>query len=191
MKNWKELGASLEKLKKKDNLFILILVGILLMVISIPVGKKDTEMEEVTIENNSIEQETDSIEQLEWRLEKILGKVDGVGKVSVMITLKSSGEKVVEKDQESSGNSSEETDSQGGTRKATDNSKKEETVFYSSESGSSEPYVIKEMEPEIEGVLVIAEGGDNPSVAKNISEAILALFSIDAHKIKVMKSVNE
>lgn len=191
MKDWKEIGASLEKLKKKDNLFILILVGILLMVISIPVEKKDKGIEEVVVESVSEKQGTDTVEKLELRLEKILGKVDGVGKVNVMITLKSNGEKIVEKDVESSGNSTEESDAQGGSRKTTDSSKKEETVFYSNESGSSEPYVIKEMEPEIEGVLVIAEGGDNPSVAKNISDAILALFSIDAHKIKVMKSVNE
>lgn len=192
MKDWKEIGASLEKLKKKDNLFILILVGILLMVITIPVDKKEGKKEEdVIVESTSTDQGTDSIEKMEQRLEKILGKIEGVGKVSVMITLKSSGEKIVEKDLESSGNSTEEADSQGGTRKTTDSSKKEETVFYSSESGSNEPYVIKEMEPEIEGVLVIAEGGDNPSVEKNISDAILALFSIDAHKIKVMKSVNE
>lgn len=191
MKDWKDIGTSLEKLKKKENLFILILVGILLMVISIPVDKKDREIEEVVVESTSAGQGMDTVEKLELRLEKILGKVEGVGEVNVMITLKSSGEKVVEKDIESSGNSTEEADSQGGTRKTTDSSKKEETVFYSNESGSSEPYVIKEMEPEIEGVLVIAEGGDNPSVAKNISDAILALFSIDAHKIKVMKSVNE
>ena len=192
MKDWKEIGASLEKLKKKDNLFILILVGVLLMVITIPVDKKEGKKEEdVIVESTSTEQGTDSVEKMEQRLEKILGKVEGVGEVSVMITLKSSGEKVVEKDLESSGNSTEEADSQGGTRKTTDSSKKEETVFYSNESGSSEPYVIKEMEPEREGVLVIAEGGDNPSVGKNISDAILALFSIDAHKIKVMKSVNE
>lgn len=59
------------------------------------------------------------------------------------------------------------------------------------EGGGSEPYVTKEMEPEIEGILVIAQGGDKPSVAQNISEAVLALFPIDAHKIKVMKSVSE
>lgn len=189
MKDWKEILKSVEKLKKKDNLMILILVGVLLMVISIPVDKEKKTIEEIPEEKVLVEE--NSVESLEMRLEKILSRVEGVGKVDVMITLKSSGEKIVEKDQESSGNSSEETDSQGGSRKTSDNTKKEETVFYSGESGSSEPYVVKEMEPEIEGVLVISEGGDNALVAKNISEAILALFHIDAHKIKVMKSVNE
>lgn len=189
MKNWKDILKSMDKLKKKENLFVLILVGVLLMVISLPVSKEKNTLEETIVE--SPKEETGQVEQLEQRLEKILGKVEGVGKVQVMITLKSNGEKQVEKDTESTENTTEETDSQGGERKTTDYSKKESTVFVEGENGESEPYVIKETEPEIEGVLVIADGGDKPSVAKNISEAVLALFPIDAHKIKVMKSVNE
>lgn len=189
MKDWKDILKSMEKLKKKENLFVLILVGVLLMVISLPVNKEKDTLEETTIETPK--KEADQVEQLEQRLEKILSKVDGVGKVQVMITLKSNGEKQVEKDIESSENTTQETDSQGGERKNTEYSKKETTVFAEGENGESEPYVIKETEPEIEGVLVIAEGGDKASVAKNISEAVLALFPIDAHKIKVMKSVNE
>lgn len=41
---------------------------------------------------------------------------EGVGNVKVMITLKSSEENVVEKDQQSDGQSVEEEDSQGGKR---------------------------------------------------------------------------
>ncbi|MEI3340576.1 MAG: hypothetical protein V8R80_12125 [Eubacterium sp.] len=43
------------------------------------------------------------------------------------------------------------------------------------------------MEPEIEGILVVAQGGGNTAVAENISEAAQALFSVEAHKIKVVK----
>ena len=64
MKDWKEIGASLEKLKKKDNLFILILVGVLLMVITIPVDKKEGKKEEdVIVESTSTEQGTDSVDR--------------------------------------------------------------------------------------------------------------------------------
>lgn len=189
MKEWKDILKLVEKLKKKENLFVLILVGMLLMVISFPVDKKESTMEEPVVETSKTE--INQAEQLERRLEKILSKVDGVGAVQVMITLKSDGEKIVEKDTENAENTTNETDSQGGERKTTDYSKKESTVFVERESGGSEPYVTKEMKPEIEGVLVIAQGGDKPSVAKNISDAVLALFPIEAHKIKVMKSVNE
>ena len=45
----------------------------------------------------------------------------------------------------------------------------------------------KELTPEIAGVLVVADGGDNAVVVKNITDAIRALFGVEAHKIQIMK----
>ncbi len=45
----------------------------------------------------------------------------------------------------------------------------------------------KELSPKVEGVVVIAEGGDKGVVVQNITEAVQALFGVDTHKIKVMK----
>ena len=36
-------------------------------------------------------------------------------------------------------------------------------------------------------VIVIAPGGDDAVVVKNITEAVQALFEIDTHKIRIMK----
>ena len=49
------------------------------------------------------------------------------------------------------------------------------------------PYVIKQLQPEIEGVFVIAEGGGDENVQLQITEAVQALFGIEAHKIKIAK----
>ena len=54
-------------------------------------------------------------------------------------------------------------------------------------NGEETPYVKQELSPRIEGVLVIADGGDNAIVIENITEAVQALFGVDTHKIKVMK----
>ena len=50
--------------------------------------------------------------------------------------------------------------------------------------GTQTPYVSKENAPEVEGILVIADGGGNAVVAKNLTEAVQALFGVEAHKIK-------
>lgn len=39
----------------------------------------------------------------------------------------------------------------------------------------------------VEGVVIVAEGGGNGSVASNITSALEALLGIPAHKIKVLK----
>ncbi|MFR1159532.1 MAG: hypothetical protein ACLSD7_11495 [Coprococcus phoceensis] len=60
-------------------------------------------------------------------------------------------------------------------------------MYNSTSGGEQTPYVTKEVNPKVEGVVVIAEGGGNAVVIKNITEAIQALFDVDTHKIKVMK----
>ena len=39
----------------------------------------------------------------------------------------------------------------------------------------------------VTGVLVSAEGANRSVIVKNIQDAVMALFQVDAHKIKVMK----
>lgn len=39
----------------------------------------------------------------------------------------------------------------------------------------------------IQGALIVAQGGDNSVTVRNIQEAVMALFQVEAHKIKVMK----
>ena len=111
--------------------------------------------------------------------------MEGVGNVKVMITLKSSEENVVEKDQQSDGQSVEEEDSQGGKRMTKETSSDKTSIYEQKSDGTQVPYVSKKLSPEVEGVIV--DGGDNAVVVQNITGAIQALYGVEAHKIKVMK----
>ena len=116
-------------------------------------------------------------------MEDTLECVEGVGKVKVMITLKSSEEKVVEKD-------ITEEDRKGGSRVSEDRSLSHTSIYEQKSDGTQTPYVSKEMVPEIEGMVIAADGGDDPVVVKNLTEAVQALFGVEAHKIKIMKRTN-
>lgn len=184
------------KMPKKDQLIIFLLFGVLLLVIAIPAkpgkgkqGEKEvTQVVEDMAEGTKETLSADSYErQQEERLKEVLEKVEGVGRVDVMITLHASAQKVVEKDVPSRSQRVEEEDSQGGNRTTQENEREEATVYEEREDGIRTPYVIQELEPAVEGVIVIAEGGGNPAVKQNILEAVQALFPVEAHKIKIMK----
>ncbi len=181
-----------ERFLKKDNLLILLLGGILLLVIAIPVNDKEkkVEEEEAGINRSMITEGNEMIERytqyLESQLEEILSLTENAGKIRVMITLEDGGEKVIEKDTESTSESVDEEDSAGGSRTSNSSSVKEVTI-YDNNSENGNPYISKEKSPVVSGVLVIAQGGDNAVVVRNITEAIQALFDIDTHKIKVIK----
>ena len=152
--NWKKF--SLKNLRK-DQLLILLLTGILLMVIAVPAGKKKENMSSASNDNtgksvNGTSAGTDEeayTAYLEDRLSRTLSQIEGAGEVKVMITLKSSAEKVLDKDTESDQETVTEEDSQGGTRQSSKASKKENTVYRtdseSNSQGSGSPYVSKEV----------------------------------------------
>lgn len=172
-------------------LVIIFMCGILLIILSFPSlfsggdEKKTTTAEVSNIQTTTADASYE--EEMEARLKKALMKVEGIGNVEIMITLKSSKESVTLKDTPYSQESLDERDSSGGERKSTSIDKKDETVLQNRGSGESTPYVIKELEPEIEGVLVIAQGGGSPTIISEIVGAVEVLFDVPAHKIKVMK----
>ena len=127
------------------------------------------------------------ISYYEKKLKKILEKMDGVGEVDVMITLKSSKELVVLKDEPYTQESLNEVDNQGGSRTSSSASNDEETVLVNDGNGNSEPFVVKELAAQIEGVVVIAQGGSDGEVALDIVSAVEVLFGIPAHKVKVLE----
>lgn len=207
-RDWKQWAADkgMGKWFRKDNLIILVLTGILLVIIALPTkdgtqqegggaaeGKSDilpfigTDSEDTVSEipTDTVEDEAYTA-YLEGRLTALLSRMAEVGKVEVMITLKSSRELVVEKEQPVSRSSTNENDSRGGTRSVSQVDSRENTVYHT-EGSASEPYVIKTLSPEIEGVLVVAEGAGSGSVNRTIVEIAEALFGVEAHKVKVVR----
>lgn len=140
--------------------------------IAMPVSDQTTQ-ETKEIQTDTYTEE-DYAEEAEQKLEKILGQMEGVGKADVMITLSSSSEKIIEKDEETA-------------KDETQSTKSETTVYEETSDRGQTPYVSKELTPSVEGVVVLCEGGDEPVVIQQITEAVEALFSVESHKIKVVK----
>ena len=177
-----------EKKLKRSDWLILVLAGILILIIALPTDTKEKKQaeeakENISKENNTMEASKDEIER---KLEDILEKIDGAGDVKVMITYQDSGTQVVEKDKNTSENSLEESDSTGGVRSTKEQQLLESTVYEDADAGNT-PFVSKELLPKVEGILIVASGGDNQKVKQNISEAVLALFQVEAHRIKIVK----
>ncbi len=184
------LRKSLEHLTDKKNellrkFIFLLLVGVCILVILWPVeeaSERDTEDGATSDETASTEMSTSSenvsyADTLEERLENILADVKGVGSVEVMITLKDGGESVVLKDEVTSKSSSLDSSSESSS---------EQTVTNTND-GNETPYVSKELEPEIEGVIISCEGGGDSETAIKITEAVQALFDVPAHKIVILE----
>lgn len=179
------------ELTKKQKLLLAACGGILILIVVWPVskgGKDETPVSQPTAASSS---EGTSLENYvaaqERRLKNIVEKIEGAGKVQVMITAKASKELVVEKDKNVTSQDIDETDSSGGARKTKEYTSNEASVTGTGSSGQQNPYVIKELEPQIEGVVVVASGADNIEVVDAITNTVSVLYNVPLHKIKVVK----
>ena len=170
---------------KREQWLICGLAGLLLLVIAAPVKQKEQKKtQEKTTVSQTQEQTDDQIRQsYEKQLESVLSQVEGVGAVQV----ESTGKKQVEKDSPEDTSTSSEKGDSGTQRSSQTVTTGETTVYEDTGDGGQTPYISSSTYPEIRGVIVVAQGGGNPVIVQQIQEAVIALFHVEAHEIKVLK----
>ena len=162
------MAKKLDDIKKmlgEKKMKLVLAAGVLLGVVLIIVSNNSSQ---VSVATNQAEptQEAAKNESLEQRLKALLSKVNGVGEVEVFVSYASTEEKLALKDKESNGS--------------------EQTILKSS-SGNTEPYIYKSIYPQLEGVIIVAQGGGNDDVRSAISDAVAAVLELPIHRVKILK----
>ena len=198
--NLKELFKKKTEGNNKKNIENLVVFLIILIITIIAIntiwGDKEKTKPEM---NNSYKELADNIDNkinsnnkefneynLEENLEKILGKISGVGKVQVLITYSQTSQVVAMYNEKNISSNTEETDTNGGTRKIeTLDSDKE--IIYEEKNGEKTPITEKVIMPKIEGAIITAEGASNPNTKSNIINAVAAATGLSTYKIQVFE----
>ncbi|ACO83748.1 stage III sporulation protein AG [Clostridium botulinum] len=191
IKNWlKKLETNPKNNKKNMNILIVVLVGVLFLIAGSTFKKdsvmsknenpknKQTQEEKIEVENDDYEKETQN------KLKTTLEKIDGVGKVEVMITFESGEEKVPAVNINNSTNKSVEKDTEGGTRNTTQENEGS-SVVVTNNGDKTQPLIVKEYKPKITGVCIVAEGAEDNITKLRISKAVVDLFSLAENKVNV------
>lgn len=201
--NWLKEKLKIESLQKFNlnqktatNLVIIICIGITFLIVSSFVSdmhkSSGGEEQSGTDAGSQVESEAyagnsgnEYVRNLENQLSSILSKIEDAGKVSVMITLKSSSEIIPAKDESLSNKITNEKDTDGGTRTINEENTSDKVVFANAQSGDSKPLIVKEINPEIKGVIVVAEGAKDAKVKLKISQAVQTVLDVPAYRVTV------
>ncbi len=191
MRQIKKFNIDLKKIGM-DKWLLIALAGVLIVMSSIPTSKKgvNTDKAGKNIKETQIQQKMDSMEYVDYmekRLKSMIENIDGIGKAEVMITLKTTGEDVILMEKPYSKSQVTENDDTGGSRTTNELSEEQRVIYITESDGTTVPYVLKEKEPEIEGIAIVAKGGGNKAKAVQIISMTEALFSVSAHKISVVE----
>ena len=149
---WSELW------KKYKFVLLVVLVGVILMLL--PVSSKT---KETAAGDSQTPQEAFDLEAVEQRMEEVLGKIDGVGKLRLMLTL------------------------QSGTRLTLAEDTQRETVTLNRGSGNQEIVVTNRYYPVYQGAVVVCQGADSSAVRLAVTETVQALTGLPSDRIMVAK----
>jgi len=186
-----------ESKKKMENMVILLIILIITCIAVNKIWNGDKKEDETqtrqntttgkqlaTQENNSNSENTTDLQS---NLERILSNIDGVGKVSVLLTYSESSELVPLYDETKSETTTEEADTSGGKRTTTDTNTQKSAIMQENSSGEKSIITQKTVSPKIEGAIITAEGGENANVKTQIIQAVEAATGLATHKIQVFK----
>lgn len=148
--------------KKYRYVLLVLAIGMLLMLL--PERKQTNDVPSQQIESAPTE-------SMQEQLASILSKVDGAGKVEVLLAV-SEGEKILyQTDEEISSSAMSRID----------------TVILTNDSRAQEGMICQIIPEKYEGAVIVCEGGSNPNVKLAIVDAVTKLTGLGADKITVLK----
>ena len=157
----------------KDKKILILFALSAILIFFIAISEFDNKNTEETVDNTTV---YDNFYMEKKELEEFLENIEGAGKVKIMITYDSTKEYIYAKNQ--SENSKDENDNDKEI-----NYKSEHIIV--KEDGKEKGLIIKEIYPEIRGIAVVCDGGNNPVIKEQIVYVLSALFGINTNRISV------
>lgn len=145
---------------------VVLAVGIALMLLPLTAQK-----EQKVVSQN---EDSFSLTKTQEDMERILSKIHGVGRVTVMLTLKS-------------GNTLQLAQNNDYTEKEHEKKQNLEVIKLNRGSGTQEVVVTQETYPVYLGAVVVCDGADDANVCLSVTEAVSVLTGLSSDKITIAK----
>lgn len=191
IKRIKEWIANQDRKKLIENTAVVVIIGIIIIIAGSTIfsgNKQNAAVKEQQKPAGALEpvhQATASADTLEAKLRLVLAQIQGVGKVDVMITYESSAEEIPAYDIKRSESNTREKDSEGGTRDITQEDYDSVLAYKDTADGGKTPVILKETQPQVRGVLVVAEGAGSVTIRQQIISAVTVVLDVPVHKVEV------
>ena len=163
-----KINKIIDKIKNNKKTQYLILICLVIVAFFVFIFSNNTQQPTKTENKDFI---INYVDNLEGKLSSVLSKVNGAGKVSVIITVESGMETVL---------------AMKTTTKEDVNGKIESETSPIVINGKT--VVVKELYPKIVGVLIVADGAKNISVMNRLQQATVSLLNININQIEILST---
>lgn len=177
----KEISEKAKKFFSGQNktklIVILGICGMVLIMLSEFISDDNTNKDKsVSSADNGVSDDTDAYKnQIESELKDILGKIKGVGDLQVLVTIEGTTEYVYAEELDT------DTDKEGEKT----SEKYQNKIVMSEKDGNKEALVKKIIKPQINGVIIVCQGGGDLSVKERIIKAASTALNLPSGRICV------
>ncbi len=171
---------------------ILIAVGIgaiLLIFLSsyFPKGDKAAEPEAPAETAASLTAE-EYTRELEASLTQIIEGIEGAGATKVMVTIEKGVEQVYATEQKKSTQTTQDNLSGEGEKNQAKDDVETNYIIVEDADGAQKALAVTQVQPVVKGVVIVCEGGDNPSVQQRVTDAVTTALNLSSARVCVVKS---
>ncbi len=177
---WPDIGKWLQNGKGVKLAVALGLVGMVLILLSewLPTGSNERESPAV----KTTEQYRTETEQ---QLKSLLQGMEGVGECRVFVTFESGVEYVYATEQNENSDYSE--NKKDGTEQLSQKSNTQESIILVDGDNGKTGLLLTEIQPQVKGVVVVCQGGDNATVTERVIGAVTTALNISSRRVCVTK----
>jgi stage III sporulation protein AG len=127
------------------------------------------------------------IAKSEEKLCALITQIEGVGRAEVMVTLENNGEYVYAQEEKRNLDKNVEPGGEEGDKITSKENIQSSYILVESGYGSKEPLIRTQLEPKIQGVVIICEGADNIRVEQSLINVATTTLGISSARVCVEK----
>lgn len=176
--------------KRVRLIVVLGLVGMALVLLSqlLSAGSQQKPKEVDTSSARFVSEEY--IAGLETKLQGLVAGIDGVGRAQVMVTLESGVEYVYAQEEKRNTDLTRETregEAAAVSGKVYEKENVEQKYILIEQNGEKQPLVTTELQPKIQGVVIVCDGADNVRVESDLINVVTTALNISSSRVCVVK----
>ena len=185
MEMWKKTFAIFASDKKIKWVVLIGFIGILLILFSEFFPQK------TKIPQDAVSVSSDNetfCKQTEEKLYQLVSSIQGVGEAQVWVTLESGVEYVYLQEEVRNTDTTKDYDEEGvKTLREKDNS--EQKYILVNKNGEEQPLIQKQLEPTVQGVVIVCEGAGSAQVNEQVVNAVTCALGISSNRVYVAQLI--
>ena len=126
--------------------------------------------------------------QTENSLTALINEIQGVGNVSVLVTIEKSAQQIYATEEKTTSQTQQDSNTASTTKNQANNSNETKYLVIKNADGTQQPIAVTEVQPIVKGVVVVCSGGNDPVIQQKVTQAVTTALDITSARVCVIQS---